>query len=475
MKQGRRRIGTLLFGILLLAGVLWFLPTFSGPEFPGGALAITPARMSVPSADCYRDERFRVLLLAREGESSEARFTWTPPDGEGSARTLGDDARIPALSEPSMLDRLFNLSRLVPKVAQDSPALLFTADPDLPGLPLPSRDQIGASRIYLGGVGPDGELRAVPFQADPNVCQSLLMLGALVTPKDWIAGLGPGCAVELRITRDGDRVHYRWGPDPLMGSEPRFSWGSADLSVQESTEGGDEPLLPALAELLHREGSSASPKVVLLETGTGVRYVDILRAVECGGGDPMVAFTKYPISSPWQPEDERLRPPAGAESLLVEVIDVGRQSSDRAGLVRFFEEDLISIRAIEYDPDRFKEWLEVAGPGQVIFRGGRDSRWADRIPVIQDAIRSGAEVYFRMAPLDPALRIESAFHLPMSAGKEPTLEVSLVRVEGVLRPEPASVVGRAVSVRVPADAKLEETVHALIHLRKAGATAFSFE
>ncbi len=472
----RRLLLTALIVIALAAGLLYVLST-KRLRFPTeGKLVLSPPVLRVPSADCYEAERYRVLLVVKDQTKMEARFNWNPSDGKGRVRWFDSKMRGLATPQPEMLDRFWLRLGLLPAFRIMSSAVIITARPDAPFPRIPPRRLIGIARVYLGGTGPDGEIAAIPFQAWPEACTELLRLGASVTLGDLAAGADT--ALELRITREGERVRYRWGPDPYSPwhePEDRFSLGDVDFSPEEVAAGAEGPLIPALAGLLEIRGTRAAPKVVFLEAGSGVRYVDYLRAVECGGGHPKVLFLPFPLRRLTASQLKGLpRPPPGAARVLRESLDLDRSRST----LSVFSNGSGGYRAGGGPPrstiipalDKRRDRLDG-----IVFHANRSSPWIISVRYHRLAGEKGAEIYFAMSPLDPVLGILSIFHLPRAAHGKPLIEVVLVRHEGVLSAPTNSVFGKPVRVHVPLDAKMGETLDALIRLRLAGATGFAFE
>jgi hypothetical protein len=85
------------------------------------------------------------------------------------------------------------------------------------------------------------------------------------------------------VSRRGDRVRYRWADlgVPDLPSESDF------LGEEIAEEGAD---LPGLTEFLRRRRPMFEGLPVILRVGYGVRYRDVLRVVECAGGDRRVLF-----------------------------------------------------------------------------------------------------------------------------------------------------------------------------------------
>jgi len=472
----RRLLLPALVVIALAAVWLYFLST-NRLRFPTeGELVLSPPVLRVPSADCYEAERYRVLFVVENQKRVEARFNWNPSDGKGRVRWFDSKMRGLATPQPEMLDRFWVKLGLLPPSRIQSPAVIITARPDAPFPRIPSRLLIGTARVYLGGLGPDGEIAAVPFQAWPEACTELLRLGVNVTLADL--GAGADTALELRITREGERVRYRWGPDPYSPwhePEDRFSFGDADFSLEEVAAGAEGPLIPALADVLEIRGAKPAPQVVFLEAGSGVRYVDYLRAVECGGGQPRVLFLPFPLR---RLTDSQLRglpcPPPDAARVLLEDLDLDRSRFT----LSVFANGSGGYRARGGPPrstiipalDKRRDRLN-----RIVFHANRNSPWIISSRYHRLAWGKGAEIYFALTPSDPVLGILSIFHLPRAAHGKPLVEVTLVRQEGVLSAPTSDVFGQPVRVHVPLDAKMEETLDALIRLRLAGATGFAFE
>ena len=414
-----------------------------------------------------------MLLMLADYDAVELRFTWDPGDGQGRIREVGPNTSFP-FPKPGTFDRWAARLRGRP-VPDDQPAALVIAgSTDLVSMPLPSRRFIRDARVYLGGLDQDGNIGAVPFQAHPDECAELCRLGANTTPRDPNGDL----VIELRITREGDRVRYRWGPATFLTSRDvgrRFSGGDVVFTADEVSEGGEGPLLPGLADRLARARPGPRPpyKIVLLEHGSGVRYVDILRAVECAPGDPLVTFQPWPDLRGL--EQITLPSPAlDGAPVLGECLDLGQ--SGKVFLVNVVSDEEIFVRKVQQSLDSLKaKATEFTRQDECEIRADRGVRWTTCVPVIRLVRAAGLPVCFALKPLDPALKIEAMFRLPAPGPEEAPVEVTLVSSEDGLTPDRKDVAGKPVKVRIPDEANVEETLHALIRLRTAGATGFDFE
>jgi hypothetical protein len=182
-------------------------------------------------------------------------------------------------------------------------------------------------------------------------------------------------------------------------------------------------------------------------------------------------FIQYPmLKSPLSKVG--IRPPRGAEEVLGEPEDL----FGRGPLLVRLQVGNVQVKSTGYPLYRFREYLRrIPVPGPTLFHGGRNILWSIKAPYLRAAIDTCAGVYFRMEPLDPVLGIGTTFHLSPAGRDEPRVEIALTRNAGELRFEPQDIRGHPVHVRIPADAKMEETIHALIRLRQAGATGFTFD
>lgn len=444
-----RRFGPLLLVLLVLAGAVLYLRSRLRPSFPDeGNLGIDLPTLGVPSADCYERESHRILLTTADYETIMLRLNWDPDDGEGPVRELGPDMQIPTpTTRPA--------------------AIVLAGSMDLEGLPADPETTLRGMPIYLGGLTADGKIGAIPYQADRAVTEELSRCPD-PTPRDPEGDL----VTELRITREGDRVRYRWGPAAFLTRRDvgqRFSRGDQSFTAAEVAGPGTGPLLPALAKDLARQRPGPHPryKIVLLEVGTGVRYVDILRAVECAPGDPLVTFQLWPSRMKELQNLTLSTPPATGAPVLLETLDIGGKGPTL--IVNLLPDGEIVVKKVEYSIDTLRAAVAEFGRWEECgLRVDRSKLFKGVVPVIEMLRAAGLPVYFDMEPLDPALGIDTAFALPAPGPDETPVEVGL-------EPDDTAVAGKPVRVRIPEDALVEETLHALIRLRQAGATGFTFE
>jgi len=463
-----RRFGRLLLVLLVLSGAFLFVYSRMRPRFPDeGNLGIDLPTLRVPSADCYERESHRLLLTKADYETMMLRLTWDPGDGEGQVYEVGQSMGFQGV-EPGLLERLLAWVRGNPRPPDHPAALVLAGSMDLEDLPVVPGKDIGAVRVYLGGLTKDGSIGAVPFEAHPVACDERCRAGANSTPRDPDGNL----VIELRITREEDRVRYRWGPAAFLTKRDvgeRFSGGDVTFTADEVAGPGTGPLLPALAECLDRKRPGKYPmwKIVLLEIGSGVRYVDILRAVECAPGDPLVTFQIWPSRQLTLQNLTLPTPLAAGAAVIGEGLDLGRDG--RTLVVSMLPDGEIAVRRVDHTLESLRETVAEFDRGdKCVLRIDEGNRFKSVVPVVEMLRAAGLRVYFDMKPLDPALRIETVFVLPAPDPGE-------ARVEVGLETDHADVAGKPVTVHIPDDALVEETLHALIRLKMAGATGFAFE
>jgi hypothetical protein len=167
-----------LLPCLLFAGLAYLVFSSLRPRFPDeGNLPIELPALRVPSADCYEDEDHRILFMLADYDSAEMRFTWSPADGKGRVRPVSRREQLHFPYAPrGFLGRFLGWSQ--------PGALVIAATPDFEGMPFFPRSWLRETRVYFGGIDEDGNVGAVPFQADPALCSLLLRCEGAV--QSWI-------------------------------------------------------------------------------------------------------------------------------------------------------------------------------------------------------------------------------------------------------------------------------------------------
>lgn len=239
-----------------------------------------------------------MLLIVGDSGQLEARLSWRADDDRPRVRTWHFSDGLPGVGT-SWFGKLRGLVGWTSPTSFD-PAVLIAAPPEAnadrdvpwdawrlpyaPGTGITTRPE--PIRLYLGGLTPGGKIGAVPFRIAPTPDYRVGPRSVAIVPAET--------SVEVRIVRRGGLVRYRWGRFPTNRTRlPRWTGGDVTLSAEEVAAPGDSPLLPGLTSWLRARGTSGNEPPhcrAVLELGGGVTYVDLLRAVECGEGDPAVVW-----------------------------------------------------------------------------------------------------------------------------------------------------------------------------------------
>jgi hypothetical protein len=331
-------------------------------------------------------------------------------------------------------------------------------------------------RLYLGGRLPDGRIGALPLFVEPAIEETLSRLGTTVCPADVET---PG-SLELRITRDAAGVRYRFGHCASRTSGPRrFDGGDVRLPSEAALAPGEGPLIPALAELLaEREALPAGPRaVVLLEVGEGVRFVDVLRAVECAGGSPEVVFFETSLLFMKEIENMRLPAPreAGDGARLVE--DFGQ--SARVILNIAITEDgvgiVVKVKGRTLAPADLLAAL--AGRGTALVRAHVTAPWGDVLHVVRAVRGAGLALQFAFVEEEDGFEPERFLAVPPPPEDAAVTEVTPRAARDgswTLAPDPGDPRGRAFRVTAPDATPSEAILQAALHLLARGAIGIAF-
>lgn len=309
-------------------------------------------------------------------------------------------------------------------------------------------------RLYLGGRTADGSIAALPFFVSPPVEREFHRLGWTLTPRDLVGGAGTPGVFELRIERKDGEVIWRWGHvhfEDLDGGR-RFAGGEVRLPAAEVLDGGNGPLLPALAASLRErfEALGESHAMVLVEMDGDARIVDLLRAVECAEGDPAVHFHMARFKSP--PRERAPGPGEIGADLLRDDEVLSGPTSDLPIAVT----GAASSHRVRVPGRRYRTGGEIRIPGpfppRIRIRAGRTAAWSDCLGVIERARADGIPVDLVFAPEDPWFRSERVLTLPPAPQAE----------------------GEGIRLEIPAAASAEEAWRAILRAVAAGATAIEF-
>jgi hypothetical protein len=435
-----------------------------GPQIRAEGLELDLPPLRIRRSRDWDREQWRILVPIR-GERPVPRTSWRPPADDPVVRQLrsGGGQRDPQLPYPERW-----------------PAYLLAGDAASSGYEVMRAMRWlmvrgGPGRIYLAGREPGGTLGAIPLVVDEVIVSELYRMGANVVPREG--------SVIVRITRTDGGIRFRWRDVRAGRRAGRIRWDRGDVTVDEAATlgSGEGPLLPALANLLVvRRASGEEGVTVWIETGTGVRYADVLRVVECGGGDPRIVFgnvhalrtnTLVVVRLP-DPEE----PALGA--LLREDAGQGRYrvvvTLEREGriTVRGKEVGVPGVRA------RLSEAAETHPQAGLLLRADRDAPARLAGAILATGIERGLHVELAFVAGDPQIPWERVLALPGLIGVSDVKAVRPVPLAtgGVgLPPDPAAIEGAGVHLSVPADARVGELARMLIELARRGAVGFAFD
>lgn len=422
---------------------------------------------ALPALDAIaKDDDYRVAAAAMK---AAAKIRRAPTLADLAVALAGDDPAPPRLRIPgspaweeeanrSVL-RLDENPEARPAPGTTEKATLVVAPALAPAAPLlvPVQhfaDSRAWPRLYLGGRTADGSIAALPFFVSPPVERELHRLGWALTPKDLVGGAGIRGVFELRIERKDGEVTWRWGHvhfEKVDGGR-RFAGGEVRLPAAEVLDGGNGPLLPALAASLRErfEALGGSHAMVLVEMDGNARIVDLLRAVECAGGDRAVHFHMARFS---RPRRERAPGPGEIGADLLREDDV--LSWPTPDLCIFVTGAATSLR-VRVPGRRYATGSAIRLPGplpaRILIQAGRTAVWSDCLGVIERARADGIPVALEFAPEEPWFRSHRLLTLPPA----PTGEDEGVRLE------------------IPAAASAEEAWREILGAVAAGATAIEF-
>jgi len=271
----------ILAALMLAAAGLLLWTAWRGPSLPAAdEIGVDLPRLRIPAAACFRDEEHPLLVVQRGGEvelrplyeadpaSDEHEAPW-PAGAEAEEKTWEDRVRI-ALGEEEWA-RPFSAR----------PAQVLCAAPETPwdrlrGV-LPDR-ACRMPRLYFAGRTAGGSIGVVPVHV--RLPRALGRCGVGLSPRSVVGPAYPrGHLLELRITREADRVRYRWGDWPARGL-PRWNEGDRSLPATAALAPGSGPMLEDLAATLRRRLPTASDlREIAYVVFEGERGIDFERAL----------------------------------------------------------------------------------------------------------------------------------------------------------------------------------------------------
>jgi hypothetical protein len=432
-------------------------------------------RLRLESSAAWGRERSPAVVIAKEtqaGAAVEILLGYEPEDDGARHRSAWQDA-IPWPAGRPMPGGESEAAHLAALAFR--PALLLLAEAATPWQKACSirgdewSDRM--PRLYLGGRLPDGRIGALPLFVEPAIEEPLSQLGTSVCPADVET---PG-SLELRITRDATGVRYRFGHCASRTSGARrWDGGDVRLPSEAALAPGEGPLIPALPALLaEREALPAGPRaVVLLEVGEGVRFVDVLRAVECAGGSPEVVFFETSLLFMKEIEFMRLPAPqeAGDSARLVE--DFGKSgrvilnvalTEDGAGIV-------VKAKGRTLAPTDLPAAL--AGRETALVRAHGVAPWGDVLDVVRAVRGAGLALQFAFVEEEDGFEPGRLLAVPPPLEGAAVTEVTVRTAEDgawTLAPDPGDPRGRSFHLVAPAATPTAAVLQAVLHLLARGA------
>jgi hypothetical protein len=306
-------------------------------------------------------------------------------------------------------------------------------------------------RMYFAGLDSGSGLDAIAMVANRNLEDELRRVSSFLAPMD----AGPEGAFELRITRSGDAVRYRWR---RLGTDGPIHWdlGDVTLSAKEDFAAGGGTGIPALAKTLGERttGNGAPGTLVAFELGQGVRPAHFLRALECGGGSTEVAFV--PLMSLYPPIDVlRIDLPApedgvdggvnedgsGENWLVVNLGISALEGSPRLGQPEY------RVRNVAYG-DASEIPRPDPAPAGLYLRVDSEQPFRLCEPLVRWAAEKRIPIRFALAKKDPNFFRERSFEIPAGPGDaKKTLRVPAGATAGsVIRDAHRMVAGGATAI-----------------------------
>ena len=383
----------------------------------------------------------------------EVRTSYAPADGSARRRRLGEGEWTP-----------------LPPDA-DLPDLVVTASPDehWASFYAAAYDEMNAARfgsIWLAGRDGSGRLAAVPLVVSrlPGFPEHLRRTG--------IARLSMGYQLDIRIRREGELVLFQWNPAGIRGV-PGLS--GRFLVEREALRRGDPHVLAPLAASLRRLPAvipESRIRNVRLVTGPEVRFVDVLRVVECAEGPGEVLF----FQGPWW--DRTGRDPFELTPVPDDIaVDwsshIRASKADAAHVtVNVTRNESCVIRGEEYTPEKLREHLLSRGDGaRIRLRVDVQVPWGVSREIIRLAYEKPlglVTLSFAGAPTDPEDR---ELLLPRIDTGRCAAPVTEFRVDEITSrfPPAEKLAGRAVRLDADDGTPTGDVLTAILRLRAAGA------
>jgi hypothetical protein len=479
IREGSGTIGYLLAALLVAALVLAIVSDLTvrgrarpersdvGPQATVSRLRAGLPPLRIPRMPYWDREDWRILIRPEPGRLA-LRTSRRPASEDPVLAFLAQREADPDAVPPEQ-----------PGNTSEWPAFHLCASADAPGeLVLKGVRAVllggAAGRVYLAGTEAGGTVGAVPLVHSGSTIRRLAV-GAPLTRDHGQSD------VVLRITREGEEVRYRWSP---AGDQDAWAptWGGGDVrvSAEEAEAPGKGPLVPELAAALGRvvEGSDPDGISVALQVGTGVRYVDVLRAVECGTNDHRISFLPFPWSET-SPHGGVLLPRPGPPPPS-EILAEGSRGGPGRIEVEVHADGTVRREGASVDFEMVRSLLESLRreheAARLLLLADERAPWTTCAWAIELAFEKDVTPEIAYRPEDPGIPIERVLGLsPVEEGM-PVVTLAVRPGEGgrVLPPDdPPEVKGKGVVLTLPRDAMAGDPCRIILDLVRRGAAGLT--
>jgi len=352
---------------------------------------------------------------------------------------------------------------------------------------LPSDDVSRQARLFLAIHGEGDRCETIPFLVPyQRVEREIARLGQALQPQDIAKGLTTESVLEVRVTRNDDRVRYRWEQSRIERREPSAPGGDVTLTDAQVRARGRGPVLPGLAGMLEARtvfGNGDRAAVVFLYTTDEVLCIDALRAIECAKADPVVMFFPYPEPWDWDEKDEyrhSIRVPRTPGSLEPESWwEVQGSRRRRVNRLMLGADGSLgwgywpaTPEQVTKELDRFRPDAKrrVKRDSLVVLRFDGRCSWSVARPWVQRVEIGEIEMRLRFMNGDYGIDNETELYLP-ARKRPPDMDLPL----GDTRARLADVPGCIVRLTSPDTATVNDVWRAALVLMDAGAHGIDFE
>jgi hypothetical protein len=435
--------------VLIALGIAYAALTvalfFVTPGLPAGTFEVDLPRLDVPGGRLLRGVPRPLLLAVKEGRC-EWRALYLPADG---------GPRVCPVINPVGIPR---------PVGDLLPSAILCADPDESWNHIENillyPDPPWWGELWFATRSESGRIRAMPVLVG---CEEFMRRKGL--PPFYTSALPE---ISVRVTSSKSHVRYRWGWNHGDGS-----LGLGDVSVpRTAVDAGRVGELTPLRRLLggiERFKRSRYRAVIRIATGTGTRYVDILRIVECAGGSPefLTLFMPGHRNRPGDP-----RTPCYAVGLEARLLRERSRGGDEEHVILnvYPSGDVVIKRRCLDTPALRSHLAERPRSAHVLIRAADDAPWATTREVIREAFRNREGDVLLAFTTDPELPSEANLTLPPSPPRSAVdQEIDLTGTTGDVEMTRQRFGGKVVRLVAPGDMPTARVFRRILGLRNAGA------